>query len=189
MENVDWAMLARAYDFYKSKGYEYVETRWLQSVETVSITAPTQNHIIRTNLNDLALIGSAEQAFIAMDLPRGRYFSISPCFRVEREDALHQTQFVKLELFQNYHEDWLRLLLDANTFFSQYATIQTVQTPEGFDLEVNEVEIGSYGKRSHKELHWAYGTGLALPRFNLAKQNIKNLHSAKNHASIKARKD
>lgn len=168
MENVDWTLLAKAYDFYKSLGYRYVELPWLQSVEAVRVTAPSEDSIIRTNLNDLALIGSAEQAFIAMDLPRGRYFSVSPCFRVEREDALHQTQFIKLELFQNYHDDWLELLQDARVFFAKHVYTSIKETAEGYDLEANGIEVGSYGIRSHNNLHWAYGTGLALPRFSIA---------------------
>lgn len=39
------------------------------------------------------------------------------------------------------------------------------------DGELNGIEIGSYGYRSYRELHWIYGTGLAEPRFTLAQKS------------------
>lgn len=48
--------------------------------------------------------------------------------------------------------------------------IEVVDTDEGFDLQLGGIEIGSYGKRHHDSFGpWAYGTGLALPRFSVAK--------------------
>lgn len=37
-----------------------------------------------------------------------------------------------------------------------------------YDIELNGIEIGSYGIRSHKDFTWIYGTGLAEPRFTYA---------------------
>lgn len=37
-----------------------------------------------------------------------------------------------------------------------------------YDLEINNIEVGSYGIRQYKNLFWVYGTGLAEPRFSQA---------------------
>jgi hypothetical protein len=41
-------------------------------------------------------------------------------------------------------------------------------TPDGIDLMLNGIEIGSYGVRTVGKRTWTYGTGLALPRFTVA---------------------
>ena len=44
-----------------------------------------------------------------------------------------------------------------------------VKTDEGYDLEINGIEVGSYGARYHAKIGWwAYGTGLAEPRYTTA---------------------
>jgi hypothetical protein len=44
--------------------------------------------------------------------------------------------------------------------------IKIVKTNIGYDLELNNIELGSYGVRKYGQLHWVYGTGLAEPRFS-----------------------
>ena len=48
------------------------------------------------------------------------------------------------------------------------SNFEIVKTEEGLDIELNGIEIGSYGYRSYKDFHWIYGTALAEPRFSLA---------------------
>jgi hypothetical protein len=48
-----------------------------------------------------------------------------------------------------------------------------VETEQGYDLECNGIEIGSYGIRSCEYLEWIYATGLAEPRMSIVK-NIVN---------------
>jgi hypothetical protein len=45
-------------------------------------------------------------------------------------------------------------------------------TPEGIDLVLNGIEVGSYGVRTVGNRTWTYGTGLALPRFTVAIDNF-----------------
>jgi hypothetical protein len=49
--------------------------------------------------------------------------------------------------------------------------IQTSET--NWDITLDSIEIGSYGMRELAELTFIYGTGLALPRFNQAKNYYK----------------
>lgn len=44
--------------------------------------------------------------------------------------------------------------------------IVVVETDQGTDIEIDGVELGSYGVRQRKGIYWAYGTGFALPRLD-----------------------
>jgi hypothetical protein len=50
-----------------------------------------------------------------------------------------------------------------------------VKTEIGHDIELNGIEIGSYGWRQNQDIIWAYGTGLAEPRFSIANQSTSTL--------------
>lgn len=141
--------------------------------------------------NDSALVGSAEQALISMGLPAGAYMAVTPCFRYEEHtDLFTQDYFMKLELFVTDSFDKHsgrtieatvgRVMDDAAEVMAFLGDIRpnTLATAEGFDLTIGGVEVGSYGYR-HTDcfqtpgieggLNWVYGTGLALPRFSVAK--------------------
>ncbi len=117
------------------------------------------------------LVGSAEQGFLEMDLPPGSYMSVSPCFRRGERDSIHQETFMKLELHQTDATslDALHTMIEkCRAYFRSIApglNIELVATEEGWDIEMEGVEIGSYGRRTALGRTWLYGTGLALPRF------------------------
>ena len=50
--------------------------------------------------------------------------------------------------------------------------IDIVKTEQGFDLEYNGIELGSYGIRSCEYLDWIYATGLAEPRMSMVKNML-----------------
>ena len=62
------------------------------------------------------------------------------------------------------------LLQHALMVMQSFGTpLSVVATEEGHDLMLNGIEVGSYGHRSIPGIEtWAYGTGLALPRFSVA---------------------
>jgi hypothetical protein len=68
------------------------------------------------------------------------------------------------------HKDTLNVLTDAwyvmKSLVGTRAT--SVKTDVGYDLEINGIEVGSYGRREVGDFTWVYGTGLALPRFSQA---------------------
>lgn len=140
--------------------------------------------------SESCLIGSAEQALITMGLPAGAYMAISPCFRYEpTNDLLHQDFFMKLELFvcgvaeEDAARVVARVMEDAAEVMAFAADIrpqvvQTFENKHSWDLMVGGVEVGSYGYRTCDDfttpnmsggIRWVYGTGLALPRFSVAK--------------------
>lgn len=160
---IDWSRLARAVEFYKACGYRYVELPWAVDDRIVAITAPHEHW--RSQVKGLgSLVGSAEQAFLSLDamgaLDKDLYCALTPCFRVAEDPAqaeTHQQHFMKVELFSNNggpRERILdRMIDDAHRFFqSEKRPADDLQIVPGdeagtFDLEINGVEVGSYGCR------------------------------------------
>jgi hypothetical protein len=176
---VDWARLAAAMKFYEGLGYRVVEVPWWVPRSVSSITCPDPAPVMSIpGIGDL--VGSAEQSFLHMQgqdsLAAGRFVACTPCFRNEpRVDALHRKRFMKVELYVN--ADVGRRALES-LFSDAWAFMRTqvgfasdlhrVPTEEGWDIELGTVEVGSYGLRTHGTHVWAYGTGVAEPRFSTA---------------------
>lgn len=196
---IDWTLLSRAVEFYQDNGFKYVELPWAVSRESVALTCP--NPQFTAEVDGLgSLVGSAEQAFLHMDLAgklgKGRFCALTPCFRLgDYEDDLHHPYFMKVELYANNAEGIsvmmedqevappearaMMSLLHMMSIVGQFNrsvlgaeeidNIHGVQTAEGYDIELNGIEIGSYGVRQHKDHVWVYGTGVAEPRFSQAR--------------------
>lgn len=183
--DIEWNRLFRAEMYYRTRvGSQYVETPWIVDEDVALITTDSQE--IRTSRG--RLVGSAEQGFIQLwrdgELREpGLYHSISPCFRDDVRDDLHERHFMKLELFyllsanENFDSTAHRLMGYAQEIFR----IEGLET----DIEVTgagtydlvsrkkRIEVGSYGCRManfgpHANFAWAYATGMALPRFSRA---------------------
>lgn len=176
--NIDYLKIAAAIEFYKGAGYRYIETPWVVDQDIIDITCPQERFSLKTGDHTTALVGSAEQGFLQLLKdgklwPYTKYMSAGPCFRVEDViDELHQEQFFKIELFTtapdagHAHERFRETISDASKFMN---TSETVDTADGIDLTIGGIEVGSYGHRHHDLVgHWAYGTGLAEPRYSQA---------------------
>jgi len=131
-----------------------------------------------------------------------KYVACTPCFRNDAVDYWHQKYFMKVELYHpmsDYLEDnflnegvldnTLKHVIQlALNFFIKYNPhsevskwganrsndLKCVNTEQGFDIELKNIELGSYGIRKDvaKKLCWIYGTGLAEPRFSKAIERI-----------------
>lgn len=175
----NWARLARALDFYSSKGFLRVELDWSAPKDICAITCPDESRMYA--FDDEYLVGSAEQGFMDAQnrgsLPAGRYVTLTPCFR--REPVVSETHlrhFMKVEMFASHDaRDELAYefgLLAAD--FMQRETshvVELVATTEGYDLEIAGIEVGSYAARTSNGMSWTCGTGLAEPRFSTAVEN------------------
>jgi hypothetical protein len=64
----------------------------------------------------------------------------------------------------------MQMLLHAQNFMNQYARVEVLRTDQGRDLTLDGIEVGSYGYREAGGRKWACGTGLALPRFDVARE-------------------
>lgn len=174
---VDYKLLSKAIKFFSHKGYTQVETPWRVSEEFINLTFKSSEAF---KSDDKFLVGSAEQGFLEMIsdgiLEYGRYMSVSPCFRNEKEDYYHQQEFIKLELIdiilvKNMFA--LNLMRDNVLKFitkhlkvksSSIVVVSTNDDSTDFDILIDGIEYGSYGFRNIEEKVYIYGTGIALPR-------------------------
>jgi hypothetical protein len=121
----------------------------------------------------------------------GSYCAITPCFRNESVlDDLHQPYFMKLELitWDGGESDMDKMFKLARIWFEREhpgdhpgddlmtgAALNNDPDPLGvtqaYDIQTTRtrIELGSYGIREHAKVgRWAYGTGLAEPRYSYA---------------------
>lgn len=193
---IDYALFGRAMSAYIDRGYTYVETPWVVPEKIIRATLPPEFGYFEQMMRDDrtadakpadcrcppypsykskgGLVGSAEQGFLALSLPDGAYVGAGPCFRDEEPiDLYRRPYFMKIELFVTLPDAEVgRLVTDAQEVMSLFTDepIGIAITSEGFDLEIGEMEVGSYGERIHPQHgRWLYGTGLALPRFSVAR--------------------
>lgn len=180
---IDWQMIGAAVSYYRRLGYQYIETKWIEEPRWIQTTVPSEIHM-QYVVTGGALIGSAEQSLVAMsarkEIPPGWYVSASPCFRIERNyNEFYRPYFFKVELFRSIQIGTLAVedtLHSAKAFFSSLLTPETQsllteeKTDEGYDINLCGIEIGSYGFRERDGQFWVYGTGLAEPRFSVAKK-------------------
>lgn len=183
---IDWSRIGRAVEFYVRQGFTYVETPWRVFADVVTATKPPEATPFRCRLSasrpDI-LVGSAEQGLLSVAStlnPDGHYVSVSPCFRDNEVDDIHFSDFMKVELMvfePAAAPSWTshHLLDAAQRLMYELGLVTTVaDTDIGVDLvsEADGIEVGSYGWRraviSGVERTWAYGTGLAEPRFSQA---------------------
>lgn len=168
---------------YRTMGYQQVEVPWIVAEQILHLTSPiTTPHLLvkpegQTKIG--GLIGSGEQGLLAIreQLKIGKWMTLTPCFRVEpKYDNLYKQQFIKIELMEvldpkEGQKDWFLkgMISNAVRVMSTWERdVKLVETKDGFDLQVNEIEVGSYGLRQWGDFHWIYGTGLAEPRFSVA---------------------
>lgn len=175
---ISYRLLDEALQYYQEKQYELIAVPWIVDKEAYTLTSK-QNLPIQSALG--FHVASAEQSFLQLALEKKllankKYVACSPCFRPDEEDELHHTSFMKIELF-SLGNQLEQVLLDAQTFFSQYTQVQQEKTSEGIDLVLDGREIGSYGVRSYQDMTWTYATGLAEPRFSyLLRQQAASYH-------------
>ena len=190
---IDWWLLGHAVEHYRVQGYEQVEVPWVIPSSYMGGTKPHDHRMFEMTQGHFSnqpheLIGSAEQGFVYMKrnklLPYGRNFqAVTPCFRVENFDSTHLPWFMKLELYIDDNDKYSleQMIEDAVDFFTVWNKNQgfhfprydpkVVQYGDTFDIEINGVEVGSYGIRPGATSwdEYIYGTGLALPRLSQAR--------------------
>ena len=189
---INYDLLAKATQFYRGYRFKQIEVPWLVDSDSSMRTAPSKDvcFVVRDGRH---LVGSAEQGFIELSLEKlvgygqrdkielgQNYFAVSPCFRNEKLDDTHSKWFMKLELY-SLHDTQIaadvasnNFLTLARDFFWEVAArnADIEKTDTGFDLSLGGLEVGSYGTRVLKTIwgdgYAAYGTGIALPRFQIA---------------------
>jgi len=180
---IDYGRLHRSIQFYEAKGFKRIESPWTVTKSVSHITKPPDKVDWEILGKNKVLVASGEQSFLYLYLkgflPEGKYQTITPCFRDEPFDQLHTKYFMKNELIitDDVTESSLLWLISCCRDFLQQEIghkVELIETKDGYDLEYDGIEIGSYGIRSCEYLKWIYGTGIAEPRLTMI-NNIKNI--------------
>jgi len=182
---IDWTLIGQAVEHYQGLGFEYIDTPWMVDEAVACSTCPPHGHLDVVSTNGKVLVASAEQGFLQLDsegkLDGVNYVSAGPCFRItdgmNNYDGRHHATFMKVELYvrcngllQASHAA-KTMAHSASRFMGNGAEVVRLDQKHSWDVEINGIEVGSYGARKHENLCWAYGTGLALPRYHEALQN------------------
>lgn len=182
---IDYRLLHNSTVFYQKLGFQRIESPWTVTKAVSEITKPAGAKEFALQHEDgKVLVASGEQSFLYLYLknflPKGKFQTITPCFRHNSFDSLHSKYFVKNELIITDDvslESLDFIIKSAKDFFTQYLNkepdIRQISKNQ-FDIEFNGVELGSYGVRSCDYLRWIYGTGIAEPRLSsvMYKNNI-----------------
>lgn len=184
---IDYGIINDSTIYYDSHGFSRIESPWTVTKYVSSITKPPGgvDYDIKPNSgilhNNKVLVASGEQSFLYLYLkgflPKGRFQTITPCFRFEDFDFLHTKYFIKNELIETKDvsekslDDIIGICLD---FFNKYLPCEAVRTEIGWDICGGVIELGSYGIRSCEYLDWIYATGVAEPRLSSIINKLKN---------------
>lgn len=185
---ISFKLISEAISWYKARGYTYIDVPWIVDQDayysTKDASAPSAKDCT-VNLEDGYLVASGEQGFI-YDRPYqgNKYVTCTPCFRHEPvHDKWHEPYFMKVELFEYAGSNVLlqesKMVSHAKHFFDYQLLLHCDMEsemhlqPDGtIDLTINGIEVGSYGIRKYKDLHWVFGTGLAEPRFSTVLESL-----------------
>lgn len=178
---IDYNRIGRSIDYYESKGFSRIESPWTVTKSISKITKPQDKIDWTIKEKDKVLVASGEQSFLYLYLkgflPKGRYQTVTPCFREEIFDETHTKYFMKNEIMitDKANDYELEKVIDFCKLFFESELgeeLDIVKTGEGYDLEIDGIELGSYGIRNCDYLEWIYATGLAEPRFSFIKNRI-----------------
>lgn len=173
---IDYVLIANSIHYYEHRKYSRIEAPWTVSKAVSGITKPEGCIDYQLVHNGKVLVGSGEQSFLYLYLkgflPKGKFQTVTPCFRDETFDHIHTKYFIKNELIVTDRvgsSSLCDVVDDAMTFFQSClgTGVSVVENaPDQVDLVWNGIELGSYGIRSCDFLEWIYGTGCAEPRLS-----------------------
>lgn len=195
---LQYARMLDACEYYEKCGFTYIDVPWAVGRDAVLMTRPQQIQAEPFSYEAggvrLYPVASAEQSFLQMQMDAiaagkpiiGSFCAITPCFRNEPVlDELHQPYFVKLELIswdKTTPEDLGKMIAAARLYIEhdeaglwvdviQNNDPDPISVAQTYDIvgALTKIELGSYGIREHANVgRWAYGTGLAEPRYSYA---------------------
>ena len=169
--NIDTNLLMTAMNFYSDLGYKPCKCSILVDEDVISHTLP-ENRKPLHHIDGKFYVGSAEQSFLQKikggEILCDKMMFITPCQRDEDVlDESHLEVFLKVELINLISP----VLMDVESFYKNIGyDISIVKTSCGYDIELNNTEIGSFGSNSYLGINYFYGTGIAFPRIEYASE-------------------
>lgn len=184
---IDYKLIDDSIKYYENFHFTRIESPWTVSKYADDLTRPLKAQPFELVHNGKRLVASGEQSFMYLYLkeflPKGKFQTVTPCFRYDSFDFLHTKYFIKNELIitDTPHYDYLYTLVEiCYDFFKKYFNknhLKIIDEENGFDIKYCNQELGSYGIRENDFIKYIYGTGCAEPRTsNLLKWAIiKNI--------------
>ena len=180
---IDYGLIDKSIKFYEEECFQRIETPWLvsEAIQNASRPPEATEYKVEYGNRSKRFVASGEQSFLYLInkgyLPYGTFQTVTPCMRREDFDLTHTKYFVKNELIM-YKENIE--IPDAHWIATKAMIFFRSVVPEGtsnllkykqkgngsIDIEYDGIELGSYGTRQFGPYKWAYGTGLAEPRFS-----------------------
>lgn len=180
---IDYSNISKSILYYEGLGYQRIESPWTVTEDISRITKPQEKEDYKISNKKKVLVASGEQSFLYLYLkgflPKGKFQTVTPCFRDEVFDTFHTKYFMKNELIVTDFVDQntlVQAMYDAKHFYDDVLgrSVDIVSTREGFDLVYKGIELGSYGIRHCDFLSWIYATGCPEPRLSQVKYMINN---------------
>lgn len=179
---IDYQIISDSVKYYEHLGYERIESPWYIPRKISEVTAPSGYPFFTIQEKGDVLVASGEQSLLSLYnhgfLPKGRFQTITPCFREETVGVWNHKYFLKNELMITdsvTKKDLEDITEHAFSFFEKqlgHGDLKLVQIDtDAFDIFYKNIELGSYGIRKCEFLTWVYGTGVAEPRLS----RVKNL--------------
>lgn len=167
----------KALDFFTKLGYEMMDVPLVVDEDVSNFTKPSGRKNFY-HLNNKVYVASAEQSFLQMikegEISSGRYIAITPCVRDEEVyDNTHFKTFLKVEICC-IGEDCVDEVVSHTLLFNSLygAACQLSVENNVVDINLNGIEVGSYGKRTSPcGVVYTFGTAIAEPRFSYALSN------------------
>ena len=162
---INYGIIQHSIEHYEQVGFQRVESPWTVTNPISDITRPKWAGEFTIKEKEKVLVASGEQSFLAMYnkgfLPKGKFQTVTPCFRDEKFDALHTKYFIKNELIITDDTSLFQLRLmvnQAREFFRDYCLrlkkdddflivantiddVLIVKTTSGKDIVVDEVDV------------------------------------------------
>ena len=199
MSKIDYNLISQSIFYYQLHGFKYIDVDWLVDLGVGKLTLPENKQqycITPKGDTQKALVGSGEQSFLQKikdnKLDFGKYVSVTACFRDDKIDGLHQTYFMKTELFVyntlvNLKKEYPNVVNICLDFFEQYVPVKIKpMTPRDDECvqccdivtEKDDIELGSYGIATNvlneNKIYWIYATGMSTSRLNIVYSTIIN---------------
>lgn len=163
--------------------YDLIDVPFYVDKDVSRFTAPKfkKDYHHGNETSHCVYVASAEQSFLQLikngDMINGKYMALTPCIRDEYVSEMSDIKlkvFMKLELIslvESYEKakvEMNKMLFKMVDFYKSYfdVTIQPLNDNQT-DIIAKGIELGSYGINCYKGQYYVYGTGIALPRFNI----------------------
>lgn len=179
---IDYRLIAESIEYYEQGGFIRIESPWTVSDAIAALTRPKEKEAYKIEHTKKCLVGSGEQSFLYLYnkgfLPRGKFQTVTPCFRDDQFSTIHTKYFLKNELIvtDEVNVDVLfKTVVLCENFLKTILgpAVYHIKTSEGYDVMYEGIELGSYGIRNVGFLKYIYATGLAEPRTSYCKNITK----------------